>query len=280
MPGKVLVVGGTGMIGKPVVSRLAADGYDVRVMSRGATPGRVDAPGAEVIVGDPRDAAAVRQAVEGCNGIYLNLPSGAELAVASAASEVGRAAGVARIVAISGATVCEENRWFPPIEQKLRAEEVIRQSGIPYTILRPSWFMESLPRFVVKGRAAVFGDQPHPFRWVAADDYARLVEAALERAEAANKALHVLGPEPILMHDALRRYCAALHPGITVSTMPIWLVKALAFVTRKPLLASIASLMAYFDRVGEMGDTAETERLLGTPATTLDQWIAGQVARP
>jgi hypothetical protein len=39
------------------------------------------------------------------------------------------------------------------------------------------------------------------------------------------------------------------------------------------LLGMIAEMMAYFEKVGEPGDPAEANQLLGAPETTLDQWI-------
>jgi uncharacterized protein YbjT (DUF2867 family) len=275
---KILVVGGTGMLGKPVVDRLAAAGSGVRVMTRQAdhAEGRFDT-GVETFEGDPLDVSAIRRALEGCDGLYLNLPGGAEAPIASAAAEAARLEGIARIASISGGTVCEENRWFPPTEGKLRAEQAIRAGGIPHTIFRPSWFMESLPRFVVNGRAAVFGRQPHPFRWVAADDYARMVTAAFGTAACANKTLFVLGPEPLRMHEALGRYCQAAHPEIQrISTMPIWFVKALALLTRNHALGAVARLMGYFEKVEERGDPTEANALLGAPTTTLDEWITAR----
>ena len=44
------------------------------------------------------------------------------------------------------------------------------------------------------------------------------------------------------------------------------------------MLGMFAELMAYFDQVGEMGDPAEANRLLGAPATTLEAWIAQRKA--
>ena len=71
--------------------------------------------------------------------------------------------------------------------------------GVPYTIFRATFFMETLPRFVRRTRASLLGNQPHPWRWVAADDYARMVAAAYTTPAAANKLLTILGPEPWTM---------------------------------------------------------------------------------
>jgi hypothetical protein len=51
--------------------------------------------------------------------------------------------------------------------------------------------MEILPKFVNQGRAAIFGKQPCPYHWVAAEDLARMVSTAYELPEAGNKRLWI-----------------------------------------------------------------------------------------
>jgi predicted membrane GTPase involved in stress response len=50
--------------------------------------------------------------------------------------------------------------------------------------------------------------------------------------------------------------------------------RATAKSTGNQMLGYFAELMAYFEKVGEMGDPAEANQLLGAPATTLDDWLA------
>ena len=50
----------------------------------------------------------------------------------------------------------------------------------------------------------------------------------------------------------------------------------MARLTRKPSLAGVARLIAYFDTTGEHGDPTEANALLGTPCTGLDEWIQDQ----
>lgn len=66
-------------------------------------------------------------------------------------------------------------------------------SGVPYTIFRATWFMETLPLFV-RGRAAtIIGRQPHRLHWLAADDYARMVARSYRTPEAPGRALYLYG---------------------------------------------------------------------------------------
>ena len=120
----------------------------------------------------------------------------------------------------------------------------------------------------------VIGRHPTPYHWFSAGDFARMVSVAYKLEEAAEKRFFIHGPEAITMHDALDRYRKALHPDIdSISTLPTWLGRMLAAVTRNQLLKFASELMAYFDRVGELGDPTDANRVLGAPMTTLDEWL-------
>jgi hypothetical protein len=234
----------------------------------------------EIVAGDPIDTSCLEEALDSCYGVHISLPAEVEQQVAEMVAKLAAKHGVERISYISGATVAEENRWFPVVNRKFLAEQAIREGGVPSTIFCPTWFMESLPLFVVQGRASIPGKQPYPYHWVAADDYARMVSTAYGLAEAANRRFIVHGPEAIGIHEALRRYCAVFHPDIRqVSTLPFWLVKLLAALTGNQELKSAGELMAYFDKVGEGSNPASIDSILGVPTTTLDRWLERRKAR-
>jgi NADH dehydrogenase len=141
--------------------------------------------------------------------------------------------------------------------------------------------MEQLPRFARGGKPSLIGKQPTPLHWFAAHDMARMVSTAYQREAAADKRLFVYGPEAITMKAALERYCQALHPdGAAVSIMPLWLAKLMGTLTGNEFLKFAAALMAYFDKIGEMGDPTEANEILGAPETTLDAWIAQRKTEP
>jgi len=282
MPKTIVMLGGTGMLGQAVARCLKEDGFRVRIMTRDSQKaGKMFDDSFEIFAGDPMNTGHVEEALQGCYGVHISLPSEVERPVAKAVAKVAAKHGVERISYISGATVAEENRWFPMINRKFQAEQAIRESGIPYTIFCPTWFMESLRMFVAQGRASVFGKQPCPYHWVAAEDCARMVSTAFGLAEAANQRFLVLGPEAIRIREALRRYCAVFHPDIKkVTTMPFWLVRLLATVTGSQGLKAAGELMSYFDKVGEGSNIpAKTNGLLGAPTMTLDVWLQKRKAR-
>lgn len=272
----ILAIGGTGMLGQPVSRCLKEAGFRVRIMTRDLQKARKTFDNSfEIFAGNPMDANCLEEALHGCYGVHISLPSEVEQQVAETVAKLAARHGVERISYISGGTVAEENRWFPMIDRKFLAEKAIREAGIPYTIFCSTWVMESLPLFVVQGRASVFGRQPYPYHWVAADDIARMVSTAYRLGEAANKRFLVLGPEAIRMHEALRRYCAMFHPDIqNVSTMPFWLVKMLAIITRSQELKGAGEMMSYFEKVGERSNNPANDNfILGAPTITLDMWL-------
>jgi uncharacterized protein YbjT (DUF2867 family) len=280
MPATVLVLGGTGLLGEPVVRRLRADGIHVRVLSRDPEGARQKlGPTFEVVQGDVHDPETVRLALDGCAGVHISVAGSGERVAAEVVARLAPAAEVEWIGYVSGSTVDEANGWFPMVADKLTAERAVAGSGVPWTVFRATWPFETLTRFVRGGRAGMIGRHPTPYHFFAADDFARMVSAAFTTPEAAGKHLYIHGPEPIGMHDALDRYRAALHPEIEkISSMPTWMGRLMAAATRNDQLRYASRLMAYFERVGEPGDPAEANRLLGAPTTTMDEWIAARLA--
>lgn len=277
----ILVLGGTGMLGQPAARRLREAGFRVRIMTRSPqkAAGLFDSA-YEIFAGDPLDAACLEEALQGCAGVHISLPNEAELPAAQSVAQIAPRHGIERITYISGATVAEANRWFAMVDHKYRAEQAIMASGVPYTLLCPTWIMESLGLFVMQGRASMLGRQPLPYHWVAADDLAGLVAEAYQAGDAANGRMRVFGPEAITMREALHRYCAALHPEIeTVSAMPFWVVRLLAGVTRNAGLKAAGEMMAYFEKVGEGDSTDVGDDILDAPTTTLDQWLAAKAGQ-
>jgi uncharacterized protein YbjT (DUF2867 family) len=272
---KLLVLGGTGLLGAPVARRLQADGFAVRLLARDPAKARALFDGSfEVVAGDVTDVGSLEVALVGCDGVHISIAGPSELPAAQNVSALAPGLGLERITYISGATAFEENRWFPMTAQKLTAEEAICACGVPYTIFCPTWPLEMLPRYARGGQPLMIGDQPLPVHWFAADDMARMISAAYQHEGAANRKLFVHGPQAITTVEALERYCQAFHPHVeSVPLMPIDAARATAASTGNQMLGFFAELMAYFEKVGEPGDPTEADELLGAPTTTLDAWI-------
>jgi uncharacterized protein YbjT (DUF2867 family) len=142
---KVLVTGATGNVGSGVVRELQDRGVGVRAFVRdaGKAAGMLGA-GVELASGDFSDAASVRRAIEGVEGVFLacaNDPRQVEYE--TGVIDAARDAGVRRIVKLSalGAEVRSSVAFW---DWHGRIEEHLRASGLPAVVLRPAFNMTNL----------------------------------------------------------------------------------------------------------------------------------------
>lgn len=182
-------------------------------------------------------------------------------------------AGVERITYLSGCYVTPEHASSSEAAAaKLGAERAIEESGVPYTIFKPTYFMETLALHVQGPVGVVLGRQPHPLRMVAAEDYAAMVSKALATPEAARRRLYVFGPEPISMPEALRLYCRVVHGGKPVVTMPLAVMRVINRLVMREAMTRELALMRVMQRVGEPTGVPEAGDLLGPATTSLRAW--------
>jgi uncharacterized protein YbjT (DUF2867 family) len=276
---KVLIIGASGMLAKPVISQLDKAGFQVRLFSRKVQTSMFSKD-YEIFQGNVFNRTELEKAIDGCDAIHISLSNVNDALAARAIVDIAKQKPIQWISIITGCTVSEENRWLPMIDNKYMAEQTIIKSGIPYIIFRPTWFFESLDLMIRDGKAAVIGKQPNPYRWVAADDYARMVATAYLKPEAKNNIFYVFGSEEFLMKDALEKYCKVCHPQIkNVSTVPLWIMKVIAKISGKKELSIAASLFSYFEKAQELGDATETNQMLGKPEITLNNWAKSKALK-
>lgn len=273
---KVLIIGATGMLARPVIKQMAMQGLELRLFSRTIES---DSAGNnfEIVRGDLFHPEDLQKAISGCDAIHINLSRVNEATATITIVKAAKQNGIKLISYISGCTVSEENRWFWMIDNKYQAEQAIINSGIPYLIFRPTWFFESLPLMIRNGKATLIGKQPNPYRWIAADDYGRMVAKAYQIEESKNRIFNIYGNETHYMKDLLLEYCRHLEPKINkISTAPIGLLKLIALLSRNNELKTAISLFSYFEKVKEPGNADETNDLLGKPEINFKEWLESQ----
>ncbi|MDH3328074.1 MAG: NAD(P)H-binding protein [Desulfobulbaceae bacterium] len=275
MEKRILIIGATGLLGEPVAIHLKRRGFIVRLMVRNfEKAARRFGDDFEIVQGDINDLESLEKSLGGCFGVHINLSGEIEKLGVENVSSVASKLKLQRITYISGTSVAEENIWVPLIRRKFFAEKAIRDSGVSYCIFCPTWFMEVLPKFVRGNRAFVFGKQPHPYHLIAADDYARMVSISYELEAAINKRFIIHGPEGILFHEAVKRYCSIFHPEIIkVSTMPYWLATIISKIKGRKEMKLVSDFMAAFEKIGEKGDPSGTNKMLGAPTIKLEDWL-------
>ena len=273
MPEKILVLGATGLLGLPVACGLAEKGYQVRVLSRNPERARQKLPeGVEIFRGSAHERADIQKSLAGCDGVHISLPQESELAAARIAADLGKKSGLERITYISATAASRENCWFKLIDVKMRTEEIIRQSGIPFTIFRPTWALDSLGNFVRGNKAMVInGKNPPPIHFFDAKDLGRIVSGSYEDTRSLGKTLYIHGPEGIRLTEALERYISTCHPGASVMRLNLWQARLLSRIVGR--LRGVTELIAFYDRVGELGDPSETNTIFEPPSQTLENWL-------
>ena len=202
---KIVVIGGTGLIGTKTVSILRKAGHDVLA----ASPKN----GINSITGE-----GLKAAMTGADVVVdlANSPSFENKAVLEFFETSGRnllaaeaGAGVKRHVALSivGTDRAPDNGYFCA---KLAQEKLIVASGIPYTIVRATQFLEFLGAIAESGvDGNVIRISPGAFQPIAADDVAPLVaDAAL--APPKNGIVDIAGPERAPFNEIIARYLKAV----------------------------------------------------------------------
>lgn len=201
---KIVVIGGAGLIGAKTVAILRAQGHEALAASPRS--------GVDAVTG-----AGLKEALEGAQVVIdvTNAPSWAPddvMAFFRASTrnltEAERAAGVRHHVALSvvGTDRMTDNGYF---RAKVEQEKLIAASGVPYSILRATQFMEFLGAIADSGLSdGKLHLSPKQFQPIAADDVAALVaDAAL--AAPVNGIVDIAGPERGPLADVVRTYLQA-----------------------------------------------------------------------
>lgn len=294
----ILLVGATGVLGREATRQLRIAKHSVRAMTR--TPqkaGELITLGAEVIYGDLTDAPSLTRAC-----------TGAEIVIASAHSLIGRGkyrsekvddqghrdlidaakkANVRQFIYISAHKVAPDH----PVDfdrTKYRIEQYLQQSGLTYTILRPSAFMEwhahrLLGKGILdKGKTTILGNGALPNNFVAARDIAQLIVNVLTNPKAYNRIIDIGGPTNPSKNEVAALYgrFAGVTPQVNhISPGTLRLLSKLI----KPFHPGISRVMfmsAALDSMDLSLDMSATLRDFPMRLTTIDEFIQEQLTQP
>jgi uncharacterized protein YbjT (DUF2867 family) len=250
---KLVIIGGTGLIGSKTVPILRQGGHEVVAAS--------PKTGVDTITG-----AGLKEAMAGTQVVIdlANSPSFEDKAVLAFFQTSGRnllaveaAAAVRHHVALSivGTDRTPDNGYF---RAKVAQEKLIEASGIPYTIIRSTQFMEFLGSIAASGTdGSVVRISPGLFQPIAADDIAPIL-ADVALAAPRNGIVEIAGPERAPFSEIVARYLKALGDPRAVVSDP--------------------EARYYGGRVEERSLVPLGEARLGRIG--LDEWLRRSPARP
>jgi uncharacterized protein YbjT (DUF2867 family) len=257
----ILIVGATGVLGRQTALGLLAEGQRVRALVREPmrapkVVAELQRAGAELVPGDLTDPGSLERACKGALRVFACahglLGRGAQRSAQvdhvghSSLVAAALAAGVPRFVYTS-ALGAREDHPVDFFRTKWEIEQAVRESTIPYTILRPASFMEQhVHEFIGKplldrGFTVIVGQGRKRRNFVAAEDVAAFATIALRTDALLNRTLDIGGPDDISNRDVAAMYQLRSKQG-RVFHLPVALAHLGAKVAR-PLHEGIGRVL-------------------------------------
>lgn len=278
----ILVTGATGHIGGRVAEVLIGRGTAVRRLARAPS----EAPaldGAPIVRGDYADPLSLAAAMEGIDTVFLASAFGPPLKRARLHGNVidaASAAGVRRLVYLSFQSASATSP-FPYSADHLLTEAHLKQSGLAFTILRDSFYLDLLPEMAgangtIRGPAG-----SGRVAWVAREDVAQVVAAALIEDEHEGRTYDVTGPEAFGLAEAAARLAALTGRDVryaeeTPEAGREW--RAATGAAEYEVEVWIGSYLAMGS--GELSATSDTvRRLVGRDPLTLEAYFTAYRTR-
>lgn len=288
---RTLVVGATGLLGSEVCRRLRDAGASVRALTRPTADANKRAAlvalGVETVTGDLKDAASLARACDGIEAVIstasatLSRQEGDSIETVDrqgqlALIDAARNAGVDHFVFVS----FRENPkiQFPLTIAKRAVERALQQSGMAYTILQPSYFMEvwlspALGFDPGAGTVRVYGDGTRPISWISYRDVAHAAAAAVGATSARNKVVELGGPQALSPLEVVQLFEAAGKRDIHIECVPEAALESQMSAAADSLQKSFAGLMLQY-AAGDAIDNTTSRKLFPFPMTSVRDFIA------
>jgi uncharacterized protein YbjT (DUF2867 family) len=196
---KILVTGGTGMVGSQVVQQLLSRGATVQVLTRDAAKANTLPAGVSAVTGDLGKVETVKRVFKGVDGVFLiNTVSPTEIYEGLLSVCALREEKVKRLVYLS-VHHADKAAWLPHFGGKVGVEEAVKKAGVPFTILRPNNFYQN--DYWFKDVLLQHGLYPQPLGSVGLHrvdvrDIAEAAAIALTESGHEGQTYDLVGPEP------------------------------------------------------------------------------------
>jgi uncharacterized protein YbjT (DUF2867 family) len=277
----ILVTGAAGKTGRAVIRALTARGEAVRALVRRSEQIRsVEALGAQqVVVGDMRVQAIMDQAAQGVRAVYHICPnvSPDEVTISQVAIMAARSAGVKHFVYHS--VLHPQVEAMPHHWQKLRVEEQLFESGLCYTILQPTAYMQNV--LAHWDQIMEQGVYPVPYAvetrlgMVDLEDVAEVVAVVLTEPGHTGAVYELAGAEVLSQVEVATILGQQLGRSVRAEVVPleIWKRRARESGLGDYQVETLVKMFRYYERYGFWGNPRVLSWLLGRSPTTFTAFV-------
>ncbi|MFN7140908.1 MAG: NAD(P)H-binding protein [Limisphaerales bacterium] len=258
---KFAITGGTGFVGRNIARQLVNSGHEVVLVARGkdqTDSGIRRLANTRFIPAELDDTSELAKAFTGCFGVVhcagINRERGKQtyrrvhVEGTRNVIEAAQKCGVQKIALMSFLRA-RPNCGSGYHESKWAAEELVRNSGLDYTVFKCgviygkgdhmldhlSHAFHTFPLF------AFVGFEDKPIRPNAVEDVARIVEAALTQDAFPRKTVAVVGPEELTLRQAVRRVARVANRNPLMFPMPVWFHYALGWFVERIMKTPLVS---------------------------------------
>jgi hypothetical protein len=286
---KILIIGSTGLLGKPVTNAFLAADFEITLLVRNKELAEKLFPKAKIIEGNLRNRADIEKAMQNQDAVFLSLSvkqtekesefhtesEGLDLII-----ETAKRFNISRIAYLSSLVHLYQGMngfdwWVFRIKQE--AVRKIKESGIAYTIFYPSAFMESIFYQSKQGSMiALGGKSEYPMYYVAAEDYARQVVNSFKVLTNECRDFVVQGLEAFTQEDAAKTFIKYYKKEkLRTMTAPMFVMKMMGIFSQK--FDYGYHIVEALNKYPEKFEAQETWNLLGKPSIVLNDF-AGKLS--
>lgn len=287
---RVLVVGATGTLGADITAALIRNGHAVRGIARPTSdPAKVErlrSLKVELVAADLKDPSSLTRACRGQEAVVTTASTTFSRQPGDSIETVDQAGQLSLIEAVKEERVRRMiyvsfsggiDQPFPLRDAKRTVEAQVKSSGVEYSILRPSYFMEvwlspALGFDVAASTAKVYGSGKNPVSWISLHDVTRFAVAALEDPAASrNRVLELGGPRAVSPLDVVAAFERQTGRKFDVQYVPIPTLTAQRDAAGDSLQKSFAGLCLCV-AAGDTIDMAQTLKEFPVALTSVEEY--------
>jgi NADH dehydrogenase len=269
-----LVVGATGLLGSEICHLLTAGGKPARALARPTSDqskvAQLESLNVEIARGDLKNHSSLGAVCRGVSAVIstasstLSRQEGDSIQTVDLEGQLNlidaaKAAHVGHFLLISFPQIDIE---FPLQTAKRAVEDYLKSSGLTYTILQPTIFMEvwlspALGFDAANAKAQIYGAGENKISWISYKDVAKFAVASLDNSEAHNAVIELGGPEALSPLEVVRIFEKVKGQKFDVQHVPEEALREQRESAIDPLQQSFAGLMLNYSQ-GSIVDMQET----------------------